>query len=162
MISFIVAMTENRVMAKNGKLPWEIPTDKTYYRAKVHGHPVIVGSTTFPQLSPGLTDREMIVLSRDPNYHAPGARIVHSPEEAMQYVDPEEETFVIGGGQVFAALLSYADRLYITEIDTELDGDVFFPEFDHAQWREVSREHHAKNSQDQYDFDFVIYDRIKN
>jgi dihydrofolate reductase len=162
MISFVVAITKNFVMAKNGGLPWELKTDKEYYHDKVRGHVGIVGSTTFPQLSPDLTNREMIVLSNDPNYHPQGATVVHSVQEALQHAPTDEEVIVIGGGKVFESMLPYADRMYITEIDAILDGDVFFPRFDHSEWREISREHHAKDADNEYDFDFVVYDRIKN
>ena len=162
MISFIVAITKNYVMAKNGGLPWDLKTDKDYYHDKVRGHIAIVGSTTFPQLSPDLTGRQMIVLSNDPDYHPDGATVVHSVEEALPYTETNEEVFVIGGGKVFASMLPYADRLYVTEIDAELDGDVFFPRFDRSEWLEVSREHHTKDADNEYNFDFVVYDRMKN
>lgn len=159
MISFIAAITKNHVMAKNGGLPWELKTDKEYYHAKVHGHMVIVGSTTFPQLNEGLTDREMIVLAHDPSYHPTGATIVHSVDEALEHTHTSEEIMVLGGGQVFKGMMPYADRMYLTEIDIELDGDVFFPEFDRNEWAEISREHHEKDEDNEYDFDFVVYDR---
>lgn len=159
MISFVVAITKNYVMARDGGLPWNLKTDKEYYRNKVKGHIAVVGSTTYEQLSPDLTDREIIVLTRDPDYHPDGVTVAYTIEEALPKTD--EEVMVIGGGQVFAAALPYADRMYITEIDAELQGDVFFPRFNHDEWREISREHHAKDADNEYDFDFVVYDRIK-
>jgi dihydrofolate reductase len=161
MLSFIVAITKNHVMAKNGGLPWELKTDKEYYHAKVRGHIAIVGSTTFPQLNEGLTNREIIVLAHDPAYHPEGATVVHSIEEALRRTHITEEIFVLGGGQVFRQMLPYADRIYLTEIDAELDGDVFFPEIDPHDWTEISREHHEKDQDNEYNFDFVVYDRIK-
>ena len=162
MISFIVAITKNHVMARKGELPWHLKTDKGYYHAKVHGHVAIVGSTTFPQLDPELTGREMIVLADDPNYQPAGATMVHSIEEALEHTHTSDEIFVLGGGQVFKGMLPYADRLYVTEIDTELEGDVFFPEFDHQEWLETSREHHEKDEDKEYDYDFVVYDRTRS
>nr|AIA18624.1 Dihydrofolate reductase [uncultured bacterium] len=159
MISFIAAITKNHVMAKNGGLPWELKTDKEYYHAKVRGHIAIVGSTTFPQLNEGLTDREIIVLAHDLDYHPAGATVVHSVDEALKYTHTTEEIMVLGGGQVFKGMMPYADRMYLTEIDIELDGDVFFPEFDRSEWIETSREHHEKDKDNEYDFDFVVYDR---
>jgi len=162
MISFVVAITKNFVMAKNGGLPWHLKTDKQYYLAKVRGHIMVVGSTTYPQLSPDITDREKIVLSNDPRYQPEGVTVVHSAQEALEHIQTDEEVMVIGGGKVFASMLPYADRMYITEIDATLDGDVFFPRFSRDEWQEVSREHHVKDADNEYDFDFVVYDRIKN
>ena len=162
MISFIVAITKNHVMARKGELPWHLKADKDYYHAKVHDHIAIVGSTTFPQLDPELTDREIIVLADDPNYHPAGATVVRSFDEALEHTHTREEIMVLGGGQVFKGMLPYADRLYVTEIDAELEGDVFFPEFDRRQWAETSREHHEKDEDNEYNYDFVVYDRVKS
>nr|AIA11821.1 Dihydrofolate reductase [uncultured bacterium] len=159
MISFIVAITKNHVMARDGGLPWHLKTDKEYYRAKANGHIVVMGSTTFEQVGTSITNREIIVLTRDSSYHPDGVTVAHSIQEALPKTD--EEVMVLGGGQVFAAALPYADRMYITEIDAELQGDVFFPQFNRDEWREVSREHHRKDADNEYDFDFVVYDRTK-
>ena len=161
MISFIAAITKNNVMAKNGGLPWHLEADKRYYHDKVRDHVIVVGSTTYPQLHEGITDKQRYVLSRDLNYHPAGAIVVHSVNEMLPLLPTNEEVYVLGGGQVFAAMLPYADRLYLTEIDTELDGDVFFPEFDHSEWREVSRKHHDADASNEYGFDFVVYDKIQ-
>jgi dihydrofolate reductase len=162
MISSIAAITKNRVLAKNGGLPWRLKTDKEYYHDKVRDHIAVVGSTTYPQLNADLTNREIIVMTHEPNYRAPNATVVHSVDEALRHIPNDQEVFVLGGGQVFAAMLPHTDRLYLTEIDAVLDGDVFFPNFDRSQWREVSREHHTADKDNEYDFDFVIYDRNWN
>lgn len=164
MISFIAAITQNHVMAKDNKLPWRLPTDLAYYHAKVEGHVTIMGRKTFEVVKSHLTNREKVVITQtDASFHPYDVKVVHSIDEALgvahSYAD--EEVMVIGGGQVFAEMLPFADRLYLTEIDATLDGDVFFPEFDHDEWAETSREHHTKNDRDQYNFDFVVYDRRK-
>lgn len=162
MISFIAAITKNRVLAKNDKLPWKLPTDLAFYHGKVEGHVTIMGRRTFDVIKEHLTNRERIVITKaDEPINAPDVTVVHSIQEALEAVRKyeDEEVIVVGGGQVFTEMLPDADRLYLTEIDATLDGDVFFPEFDHSQWNETSREHHTKNDRDQYDFDFVVYDR---
>jgi len=162
MISFIAAITKNNVLAKDDKLPWRLPTDLAYYHATVEGHVTIMGRKTFDVVKKHLTNREKVVITgSDEPIQSNGVTVVHSIDEALRIAHSygDEEVMVIGGGMIFTEMLPYADRLYLTEIDVTLDGDVFFPEFDHSEWTETSREHHTKNDRDQYDFDFVVYDR---
>jgi dihydrofolate reductase len=160
MISFIAAVSKNNVIGRKNKLPWRQKTDYEYYKNKAHGHIAAMGRATFELVGRSITDKQIIVFARDGNYHPDGVTVAHSIQEGLPKTD--EEVMVLGGAQIYTQALPYADRMYITEIDAVIDdGDAFFPEFNHEQWREVSREHHTKDDRNQYDYDFVVYDRIK-
>jgi len=160
MISFIVARSKNNVIGRKNKLPWRQKTDYEFYKNKAFGHIAVMGRTTFELVGRSITDKQIIVLARDETYHPDGVTVAHSIQQGLPKTD--EEVMVLGGAQIYAAALPYIDRMYITEIDAVIpDGDAFFPEFDRTQWRETSREHHRADDRNQYDYDFVVYDRIK-
>jgi dihydrofolate reductase len=161
MISFIVAVSKNNVIGRKNKLPWRQKTDYEFYKNKAAGHIAVMGRKTFELVGRSITDKQIIVLARDESYHPDGVAVVHDIKLALPETD--EEVMVLGGGEIYRQALPYTDRMYITEIDVVIpDGDTFFPEFDHSEWRETSREHHTADDRNQYDYDFVIYDRIKN
>jgi len=158
MISFIVAVSKNNVIGRKNKLPWRQKTDYEFYKNKAAGHIAVMGRKTFELVGRSITDKQIIVLARDKNYHPAGVTVVHSIEQALP--ETNEEVMVLGGGEIYRLALPYADRMYITEIDVVIpDGDTFFPEFDRNEWREVSRTHHVKDERNQYDYDFVVYER---
>lgn len=160
MISFIVAVSKNNVIGRKNKLPWRQKTDYQYYKNLARGHIVAMGRTTFELVGRSITDREIIVFARDPDYHPDGVTVSHNIEQGLP--ETSEEVMVLGGAQIYQQALPYTDRMYITEIDAVIpDGDAFFPEFDRSEWREVSREHHTADENNDYDYDFVVYDRIK-
>lgn len=166
MVSLIAALTKNRVIGKNNDLPWHLPDDMKFFMNTTKGHAVIMGRKNYDSLPAKfkpLKERHNIVISAQPNYMAPGATVVSSWQdalnEAMQRRAPEEEIFVIGGAQIYSLAMASADRLYLTEIQTKLDGDTFFPEVDKSDWIEKSRVHHAADSRHAYAFDFVVYER---
>lgn len=165
-ISLIAALTQNRVIGKNNDLPWHLPDDMKYFMNTTKGHAVIMGRKNYDSLPAKfrpLRERHNIVISAQPNYTAPGATVVSSwgaaLAEATAHTEPDEELFVIGGAQIYNLAMPAADRLYLTEIQTTLDGDTFFPVVDRSEWIEKSRVHHPADSRHAYAFDFVIYDR---
>lgn len=130
-VSLIAALSENRVIGKDNKLPWHISEDLKRFKEVTSGHPVIMGRKTFQSISRPLPGRLNIVITRDPNWKMDGVSVAHSLGEALELGKKENsgEVFIIGGGQIFAEAISNADKLYLTVIHTEIDGDAFFPDY---------------------------------
>lgn len=165
-ISLIAAMASNRVIGRANDLPWNIPLDMKYFKDKTLDHPVIMGRKTFESMPGGaLPKRENIVITRDSRYQAKGATTVGSLEEALGLFQnrndiPGNEIFVIGGAAIYKLALKRADRIYLTEIDDEFDGDTFFPEFSKQEFVETWREDHL-SAKEPLPFSFVLYERKK-
>lgn len=158
----IAAMSSNRVIGRNKDLPWHLPDDFNFFKETTKGHCVIMGRKNFESLPPKfkpLPNRTNIVITRDQNYEAEGAEIVHSLETAIAKAsqDSPEEIFIIGGGEIYKLGLAYADKIYLTEIKGEIEGDTYFPEFSKSQWKEISKTHHPIDDRHQFAFDFVVY-----
>lgn len=159
--SLITAHDKNRVIGLDNELPWqgELPIDMRHFRNKTSGHAIIMGRHTFQAIGKPLPNRTNIVLTRK-DLSVPDVLVVHSLQEAFKSVPQSEtEAFVIGGGQVYAEALPYLDRLYVTEIDAEFEGDAYFPQINPEQWKENSREFHAADEDNKYDCYFVEYRR---
>jgi len=164
-ISMIAALTKNRVIGKNNDLPWKLPDDMKFFMETTKGHHVILGRKNYDSIPPRfkpLPNRTNIVVTRQKNFHAPGCIVVDSVEKGLKIAkeNNEREAFIIGGAEIYKLGLPYADRLYLTEIDADIDGDTYFPKIDETKWRESSRIHHSKDDRHAYSFDFVIYDKI--
>lgn len=160
-ISIIAAMDKNRVIGKGGALPWKLPADLKHFKEITRNNTVVMGRKTYESIGARLPDRRNIVISTSKELIAPGCLVVPSFEAAMENVFPTENVFAIGGRSVYEAAMPLAERLYLTEIDAEIDGDTFFPEFNRDEWKEVSREHHEPDEKNQYPYDFVLYERRK-
>lgn len=162
-VSLIAAVTKNRVIGRNNDLPWKLPDDMKYFMETTTGHAVIMGRKNFDSLPAKfkpLKDRLNIVLTRNSDLLKNfDVCVVSSIENAFSKAPQDEEVFVIGGAEIFEQTLSKADRLYITEIDAVIEGDVYFPRFDKNNWFEVSRKHHSADERHAYAFDFVVYHR---
>jgi dihydrofolate reductase len=163
-ISMVAAVAANGVIGKNNDLPWHLPDDMKFFMNTTRGHYVILGRKNYESLPAKykpLPNRENIVVTRQPGYKAPGCTVVNSIELALRLalVNHEQEAMVIGGSEVYKACLPYADRLYITEIKANIEGDVFFPAFDRQEWKEVSRHSHSADERHAYAFDFVTFER---
>jgi dihydrofolate reductase len=144
MISLVLAMAENGVIGKDGALPWRIPEDMRHFKAVTMGKPCIMGRKTWDSLpKKPLPGRENIVVTRDRNFHAEGARVAHSFEDAIALAGDAAEIAVIGGAEIYRAALPRARRIYLTEIHAAFEGDASMPSFDLAHWRETARENHA-------------------
>jgi len=164
MISILVAMTKDRVIGKDNDFPWYISADLVRFKKLTVGNVVIMGRKTFDphllnRLGKPLPDRTSIIITRDQSYRYPGVLVAHSIKEALQKAG-KNETFIIGGEQIFDLALPFANRLYITEIDAKIDGDVYFPEFSQKEFKEVTREVHKKDEKNEYDYSFITLDRI--
>jgi dihydrofolate reductase len=163
-ISMIAAVSKNRVIGKNNDLPWKLPDDMKFFMEKTKGHHAIMGRKNYesiPQKFKPLPNRTNIVVTRQKNFDAPGCIVVDSIDNGLAIAkdNQEAETFIIGGAEIYKLGLPYANRLYLTEINAEIQGDTFFPDYDRTQWLETSREHHGKDERHAYDFDFVVYNK---
>nr|AIA13694.1 Dihydrofolate reductase [uncultured bacterium] len=163
-ISLIAALSKNRVIGKNNDLPWKLPDDMKFFMEKTKGHHTIMGRKNYdsiPLKFKPLPQRTNIVVTRQKNFQAPGCIVVDSLENGLAIAqdNDEPETFIIGGAEIYKLGLPHANRLYLTEIDAEIDGDTFFPAVDRNQWKEISRLHHATDSRHAFAFDFVIYEK---
>jgi dihydrofolate reductase len=160
-IALIVAVARNQVIGVDGGLPWRIPADMKWFRARTLGHHVVMGRKTWASIGRPLAGRTNLVVSRNPELVTPGAQVVSSLDLAIAIAERagEDELFVIGGQALYRESLPRADRVYLTEVDASPDGDAFFPELDRGQWRERSREAHA--GADGPAFCFVVLERSR-
>jgi dihydrofolate reductase len=159
-LSLIAAMARNRVIGIHNQLPWHLPADLQHFKALTLGKPMIMGRKTWESLPGLLPGRPHIVVSRDPHYHAEGAQVAHSLAEAVERAgELGDEVMVIGGANLYAQALPLADRLYLTLVDIEPDGDAWFPAFDPADWQLDGREDHARDQRNPYPYSFLSYRR---
>jgi dihydrofolate reductase len=159
-LSAIAAMASNRVVGKNGDLPWRIPEDFKFFKDKTTGHIMIMGRKTFDSLKGPLPKRMHIVVTRQKDYNPEGAVVVHTIEEALETAKAQlglwpDEVFIIGGGEIWKQTMSIMDRIYLTEIKKPYEGDATFPEFDKNVFKEIERRPRTEPEP----FDFVIYER---
>ena len=164
-VSLVAALAANGAIGCDNKLPWHLPEDLKRFKALTSGHPVIMGRKTFDSilamLGRPLPGRSNIVITRTaalPSIKSEwnNVTLAATLEQAIAAA-PADEVFVIGGAQIYALALALAQRLYLTEVMTEVDGDAFFPDMDAAEWRELSREHGPQTAG--LDYDFVVYER---
>jgi len=139
-LAIIAAVSRNRVIGLDNKLPWRLSEDLKRFRALTTGHHIIMGRKTFESLGRLLPDRTTVIVTRNPEYHVPGALIAHSLEEAMRLCSADEIAYLIGGAELYREGLPIADQLFITEIDADFAGDAFFPAYDVKRWQETYRE----------------------
>lgn len=160
----IAALSRNRVIGKNNDLPWKLPDDMKFFMEKTKGHHVIMGRKNYdsiPRKFKPLPDRSNIVVTRQKKFEAPGCIVVDSLEKGLDIAkeNNEPETFVIGGAEIYRLGLPHANKLYLTEIEAEIEGDTYFPLFDRNEWIETSRVHHSNDERHAYAFDFVLYEK---
>jgi dihydrofolate reductase len=161
MISFIVAMDENRVIGKDNELPWHLPEDLKFFKRTTMGHPIAMGRKTHESIGRVLPGRENIVITRQLDYKSNNATVFYSMEEFVEYCrKQDDEIFVIGGAEIFKETFAYADRLYITHIYEEFEGDTYFPEFNETEWELISCEKGIKDEKNPYKYEYRIYDRM--
>ena len=163
-ISIIVAVGSNNAIGKNNSLIWHLPADMKFFKEKTSGHCIITGRKNYesiPEKFRPLVNRTNIIITRQKNYQAPGTTITGSIEEAITKAEQtgDNEIFIIGGGDIFSQSLHLADTIYLTKIEEAFDADVFFPELDPNQWKEVSRVKGTKDEKNKYDFTFLVYER---
>lgn len=160
MISFLLAMDENRLIGKDNDLPWHLPADLKYFKKMTMNKSIVMGRKTFESIGKPLPGRESYVITRR-ELTIDNVTILHSIDQFLEMVEAynEKEWFVIGGAEIYRQLLPYADRLYITEIHEEFQGDAYFTDLKKEDWVEKSRDQHTKDDKNSYDYDFVVYER---
>jgi len=157
--SLVVAMARNRVIGRNNQLPWRLPADMAFFKRVTLGHPIIMGRRTYESIGKALPGRLNIVVSGQAGYEAPGCVVAHSMEEAYRAAGDAAEVSIIGGNAIFEAALPSADTIYLTEVDADVAGDVFFPSFDRSEWDETELERHAADDRHAYPFRILRLDR---
>lgn len=145
-VSLIVAVANNNVIGLNNTLPWHLSEDLKRFRALTTGHHIIMGRKTYESLNRLLPDRTTVIVTRNQDYHIEGAVIAHSLEVAIAQCQQDNEVFIIGGAELYKEALLVADKLYMTQIELEVEGDAYFPFFDTAAWQRVSYEPHIATS----------------
>ena len=163
-IALICAMARNRVIGRNHALPWRLPADMKHFRELTTGHPLLMGRKTFESLRRPLPNRTNIVITTQRGYTPQGALVAHSPDEALilaaAHVSPTvPEIFVIGGENLYTQMLPRADRLYITLVEAEVDGDAWFPPFDQEAWQELERRARPADEKNPYACVFRVLER---
>jgi dihydrofolate reductase len=155
-LSVIAAVARNGVIGRGNRLPWHISEDLKRFKALTMGHHIVMGRRTWESIARPLPGRNMIVVTRDPTYAAPGCVVAHSLAEAVALAGDDPEIFIIGGAELYREALATAQRLYLTEIRAEFEGDARFPDYDRDAWIEVSRE---PGTDPATPHDFVVYER---
>ena len=165
MLSLIAAVAANRAIGRNNELLWHLPADMAYFRETTRGQPVIMGRKTWESLPARfrpLPGRQNIVISRNTDYETPGATLLDSLEAAVSIINANENAFVIGGAEIYRQALPIADRLYLTQIEQDVAGDVFFPAIAPGDWQEISRSATQTDARSGLRFSFVVYQRTQS
>ena len=160
-ISSIVAVAKNRVIGSDNDIPWRLSTDLKYFKKQTSGHHIIMGRKSFLSIGKPLPNRTNVIVTRDPYFIASNCIVVHSIPEALEIAERngEEEAFITGGGMIYEQTMDIVDRLYVTEVDAEPEGDVHFPEIDYSQWKLISEDPRQKGERDDHNFNFKVYER---
>ena len=158
MLSIIVAAADNNVIGHNNELIWHISEDLKYFKRVTSEHTVIMGRKTFESIGKPLPNRTNIVISRNPDFKPDGCIVVSSLNEAIQRTNPQEESFIIGGGSIYHEAIGLASKLYLTKVYHSYEGDTFFPEIG-SEWKEVSREDFERGEKFEHPFSFIVYER---
>ena len=159
-VSIVVAASTNGVIGRGGRLPWHISEDLKHFKAVTLGHPIIMGRLTWESIGRPLPGRQNIVISTREDFHAEGCSVVSSPAEALRVAGDADEVMVIGGGQIYELFLPITERIYLTRVDAEIDGDTFFPALDPDEWRVIASETCAAGEGREYGFSFQTLERV--
>lgn len=162
-LSILVAMAKNRVIGKSNQLPWHLPADLKHFKLLTMGQTIVMGRKTYESIGRPLPGRENIIITRQLGYEVPGATVVNSLQDALLICEESSafnrESFIIGGEKLYRQTLDICQRMYVTEIQSDFDGDVFFPEFDRSDWEEIQRHKHITENGAHIEYHFVILDR---
>ncbi len=156
-ISIIVAMAKNRVIGKDNDMPWHLPADLQHFRKMTSGKPIIMGRKTYESIGRPLPKRHNIIVSRNGDYEVDGCDVVSSLDEAVKIAGDVDELFIIGGGFLYNQTIDQADKLYLTFIDLEVDGDTLFPKYEHLKLTKSASEHHQKDEKNPYNYEFTEF-----
>lgn len=159
MLSIIVAVAENNVIGKDNKLIWHLPEDLKRFKKLTTGHTIIMGRKTFESLGRILPNRKHVILCNDMelNIEDENVEVLEDISMLKQYIDSTEENFVIGGATIYKLLMPYANKLYLTLIHEEFEGDVYFPEIKEKDWKVIEREKGLKDEKNPYDYEYITF-----
>lgn len=162
-VSLIVAVSSNGVIGRDGDLPWYLPADLGHFKRTTMGHHLIIGRRTWEEVGEPLPGRTMVVVTRSRRFAPEGAQVVRSVEEALELATGDDEPFIGGGAQIYRIALArdLVDRIYLTRIHAEVEGDTFFPDIDLDEWELVSEEHHEADEKNEFDYSFLVYERVR-
>ena len=158
-ISIIAAMGNNRVIGVDNRLPWYLPADLRHFNRLTQGHHLLMGRKTFESLDGPLPNRTIVIISRNKDYSPKGVHCAGSLPEAIELVDEDDEIFVAGGAQIYAEAFPLSDRMYLTLIHHDFEGDTYFPEFNRDDWLLTDRQDREKDSENQYSYSFLTYQK---
>lgn len=162
-ICLVVAAAENNVIGIDNKMPWHLPKDLQYFKQVTMSKPIIMGRKTFDSIGRPLPGRENIVITRQQEWQHDGVHVVNNIGAAIEFAEqlsPHSDVMIIGGAEIYRQSLERADKIFLTRVYTELDGDAFFPSLDAAQWREISCEKHAACERNPYPYAFCVLERV--
>ncbi len=160
-ISLIAAMDRRRLIGVENRLPWYLPADLRHFKRVTMGKPILMGRKTYESIGRPLPGRHNIVVTRDRAFSAEGCTVVPSVDKALAAAGPSPELVVVGGASFYAQLIHSAERMYLTLIDAEFEGDTFFPTYQSTDWREVSRDDFQPDEENIYPYSFVVLERVK-
>jgi len=163
-ISQIVAVSQNNVIGKEGGLPWKMPTDSAYFKAKTLGHHIVMGRRNYEAEGKALPGRVNIVLTRNRDFQINDGIVMQKLENAIEFSRKagEKELFIVGGEEIYKLAMPFTDRIYLTRIHTEVDGDTFYPEINHKIWRQLTVDKRKSDIQNPFDYDFLVYEKENN
>jgi dihydrofolate reductase len=159
-ITLIVAVADNGVIGRDNALPWHLPDDLKRFKRLTLGKPVVMGRRTFDSIGKPLPGRQNIVVTRDTNYRREGVTVVHAADAALRAAGAAPEVMVIGGAELFRALLPRAGRVHLTRVHGSIDGDVMWPALDDREWRVVEREAHPADERHAFAMTFEVLERV--
>ncbi|HVW96950.1 MAG TPA: dihydrofolate reductase [Mucilaginibacter sp.] len=158
-VSAVVAIAENRAIGKDNKLLWHLPNDLKHFKTITSGHTIIMGRKTFDSVGRPLPNRRNIVITRR-DITIDGAEVVNSLDAAVALCKNEQEVFIVGGAEIYNMAMPVTDRIYLTVVHQEFDGDAFFPEISPDEWKETEREDHAPDEKNPIPYSFITYERF--
>ena len=158
-ISLIAAIGKNKVIGNKNALPWSLPADMKHFKELTAGKPVIMGRKTFESIGNPLPNRTNIIITSNPDYKAEGCTIVHSLNEALKVAENQEEVMIIGGAKIYKEFLPKANKMYLTLIDADFEGDAYFPEYNIEEWEETSYEEQERDKDNPYNYTFLVLTR---
>lgn len=151
-------MAKNRVIGKANKMPWHLPADLKHFKSVTMAKPIVMGRKTYESIGRPLPGRQNVIISRNSEYKVEGCDVVNSVDSAVKLLADSEEVMIIGGGFLYSQMIENANKLYLTLIDLEVDGDTYFPEYTHLNLTETNRESHLKDDNNPYDYQFINYE----
>ncbi|HEY0244889.1 MAG TPA: dihydrofolate reductase [Mucilaginibacter sp.] len=158
-VSIVVAISENHAIGKDNKLLWYLPNDLKHFKDITTGHTVIMGRKTYESVGKPLPNRRNIIITRQ-NMDIPGCEVVNSIEAALALCTDEAEVFIVGGAEIYRQSMKLTNRIYLTIVHKEFEGDSYFPEIEANEWKETAREDYAPDNKNILPYSFITFERL--